>query len=173
MAAAAARTNSGGGGGDSLKLTTAAVVLGAVISQTRLAETHLLSTKPICSRPLCLSLWSFQPFCAIRSSVFLDRTTHMPVEEMTMLTCITMIKQRQEAAISGGRSHSYSVRSISAEATKGPGATPSQVPDIKSFISCSNSHALRFEYCNSFNLPKIYCICQRRNVCLSEIMKFM
>jgi len=69
MAAAAARTNSGGGGGDSLKLTTAAVVLGAVISQTRLAETHLLSTKPICSRPLRLSLWSFQPFCAIRSSV--------------------------------------------------------------------------------------------------------
>jgi len=56
MAAAAARTNSGGGGGDSLKLTTAAVVLGAVISQTRLAETHLLSTKPICSRPLRLSL---------------------------------------------------------------------------------------------------------------------
>jgi len=45
-----------------------------------------------------------------------------------MLTCITMIKQRQEAAISGGRSHSYSVRSISAEATIRPWCHPLPSP---------------------------------------------
>jgi len=50
--------------------------------------------------------------------------------------------------------------------------SPSQSPNIKSFISCLNSHTLLFKYCNSFNLPKIYCTCQR-SVCLKEIMKFM
>jgi hypothetical protein len=89
------------------------------------------------------------------------------VEKMTTSTCITMmIKQWRE------RSHSYNcVRSISAEVTKGPVVPPS--PPSPQYQELYFMFELRIEYCNSFNLPKIYCTCQRRNVCLSEIMKFM
>merc|ERR1711874_101584 len=83
---------------------------------------------------------------------------------LSRVPCITMIKQ---GAGSRGRSHSYSVRSISAEATKGSATATLPVPNIKSFISCSNSHTADFECCNSFNLPKIYCTCQR-SVCLKR-----